>query len=87
MAGSHPEFRDVETLRDSSGVIIVVTERISNGRLSFALMNEFERDGITQRSAFLNSRHLDGATRLLAQLAGKLEIWEDAARARLRAAR
>ena len=82
---NNDSFRQVEILRDPDGVIAVVTERVSNGRISFAIFNEFERDGQTQRSSFLGARHLPAVERLVAELRRNLELWEDQARARRRA--
>lgn len=82
---NNESFRQVEILRDPDGVIAVITERVANGRLSFAIFSEFERDGETQRSSFLNARHLPAVERLVAAIRGNLELWEDQARARRRA--
>lgn len=78
------KFRIVETIRDPDGVVAVITERIKDGRISFMLSREFEIGGKTQRSNYLNTRHLPAVRRMLADLEDRLELAEDQAREKKR---
>ena len=67
-------------------MIAVITERVRDGRISFMLAREFDRDGETCRSAYLARRHIAAARRLLNDLEEQLETHEDRSRARVREA-
>jgi hypothetical protein len=79
-------FRDIAEIRDADGIVAVITERVSDGRLSFGLFREFEKAGKTQRSAYLAHRHIPGGRRLMAELDKRLEQMEDRSRAARRMA-
>jgi hypothetical protein len=81
-------FHEVAHIRDPDGVLGVVTERVSDGKHSFAFFREFERDGQTQRSTYLAHRHIPAMRRVLSRLDRELEAMEDRARQsrRMRAA-
>ena len=83
-ADTKNEFEVVEVIRDPDGVVAVITKRTRDGRVSFMLAREFELDGDTKRSAYMNSRHLPAVRRLLADLEDRLELAEDRARAQKR---
>lgn len=79
------EFVDTHVLRHPTGSIIArVTEKVSDGKMSFALFREFDRRGATERSIFLAHRQIDAARALLTQLDRDLPRLEDAARSRRR---
>lgn len=80
----NPMFTVVTTIADHEGVVAEITERIDNGRCSFALYREFEKDGKTRRSSFMNKRHIDSCRRLLDELEEQLDLYEDRARAERR---
>jgi hypothetical protein len=80
-------FREVEVFRDRDGAIAVVSERIATGQVSFMIGREFERNGETCRSAFLNRYHIPGVERLLRELTEKLDLLEDKTRVERRIAR
>ena len=77
-------YKEVEVVRDPDGVIAVISEHIKDGRCTFMLAREFEKDGETKRSAFLARRHIGAARRLLNDLEERLEITEDRSRAKRR---
>ena len=81
---SNHEFQVIEVIRDPDGVVAVITERLDNGRISFMLAREFELNGETRRSAYLNPRHLTAVRRLIADLEERLELAEDRAREKRR---
>lgn len=83
-ADTKNEFSVIEVIKDPDGVVAVITERVRDGRVSFMLGREFELDGETKRSAYMNTRHLPAVRRLLADLEDRLELAEDRARARKR---
>jgi hypothetical protein len=70
-------YRDVETLRDPDGVVIVITENTSTGRLSYRIQKEFADKGEVRTTAYLGQRHLPAVGRLLAQLPDKLDVITD----------
>lgn len=78
------QYTEVEVVRDPDGVVAVITERARDGRVSFMLAREFDRDGQPQRSAYIARRHLPAVRRLLADLEDRLEAAEDRARAKNR---
>lgn len=78
-------YRDLELVRDEDGVLALISEHMPSGRLSFMIAREFERGGETQRTAFLQRRHLSAAHRLLDQLEAKLDTLEDRTREAKRA--
>mgnify|MGYP001568902722 CR=1 FL=1 len=80
-------FREVSHLRDPDGLILVVTERVDSGHLSWCIFREWEdtRGQPPRRGAYLSAHHIAGAGRLMAQLAIDLPLLKDQARARLRA--
>ena len=58
-------YEDVEEIHDPDGVVAVISRRRSNGALSLGLFKTFERDGIKEKTNFLNSRHLPAVRRVL----------------------
>ena len=70
-------YEDIDTLRDPSGAVIILSKRRSNGQISFALMKEFDRDGVTEKTAFLQRRHIDGAIKLLQIAAEEMDKLTD----------
>ncbi len=84
MNSPNNRFAEVETVQDPDGVVAIITERVSDGRISFMLAREFDRDGDVCRSAYLARRHIRAARRLLSDLEERLEAAEDRARAKRR---
>lgn len=82
--GGNPQYQVVETVRDPDGVVAVITERKSDGLMSFGLYREFERNGETTKSSYMSRRHLPAVRRLLADLEDRLELLEDRTRAKRR---
>lgn len=77
-------FKVLEIVRDPDGVIAVITERTRDGRISFSIAREIERNGKLDRTAFLARRHLPAVRRLLDDLTDRLELAEDRTRAKRR---
>jgi len=76
-------FVEIARLRDPDdlGLVAPITIKTRpNGYVafSFAIFKEFERaDGETQRSSFLNDRHIDAAHKLLDAVERRIEIERD----------
>jgi len=77
-------FKIVEIVRDPDGIVAVITERANDGRISFSIQRELDRNGRTERTSFLARRHLPAVRRLLDDLVDRLETAEDKARAKRR---
>ncbi len=82
-------FSELDVIADPEGVVapIAIRERHDRREFSFALMKEFEREGRTERTAWLQKRHIPAARRLLDIVEERIEKEEDLARAAHRAAR
>lgn len=59
-------YEDVAEIEDPDGVIAVISRRRSNGALSVAFFKRFERDGVKEKTNFLNPAHFPGLRRVLA---------------------
>lgn len=77
-------YTPLEVVADPDGVIAVVTERVKDGRVSFAIFREYDVKGKTQRTSFLARRHIAAIRRLCNDLEERLEAHEDRARAKHR---
>lgn len=52
-AAAHlPQYIDLDTLRNADGIISIISQRRTNGVITFALFKEFERDRRTDRTSF-----------------------------------
>ena len=83
-SASETRYNETDIIKDPDGVIAVITERVSDGAISFGIYREFDRGGRTERSKFLARRHVAGARRLLDDLEERLEQLEDQSRAKRR---
>lgn len=89
---NNKNFRVVEILRDPDGVIMMITERLSDGRVSFVLGREFDQmvngQKVTKFTSYLAPRHLGAVQRLVADaLEGDLlELQQDRAATKRRGA-
>jgi hypothetical protein len=77
-------FRPIAEMRDPDGAVAVITERVTDGRVSFALYREFEKGGSTERTSYLADRHIPGIRRLLNELERRLPGIEDRTRMAIR---
>lgn len=80
------DFVEFKVLRDDAGVVIaVITFRTrANGErlFSFSLMREFDSEGISKRTCWLNDRHADAALRLIPRAKAEIQKEEAAYKAR-----
>lgn len=47
-----PLYIDLDTLKNSEGLVGIISQRTSNGVITFGVFKEFERDGRAERTAF-----------------------------------
>lgn len=66
-------FEEVKVFQDPSGVALVITQKKGESKHSFSLLKTYEKDGVLQRTSYLNRRHLAAARALL----DKAEEWLD----------
>ena len=78
------EFRVVEVIKDPDSVIAEITERVRDGRISFSLSREFDRNGKIEKTKYFSARHVPALVRLLTDLKERVEALEDRARAKRR---
>lgn len=81
------EFTTLQEIRTDDGVLITITERDLDGRISFSIAKEFDRGGKVNRTHFMNRRQLPTLIEALEKLGPAIEQLEDASRARRRNAR
>jgi len=74
-------FREIDLLRlpgdQDIGLVAPITVKESGSGhviLSFAIMKEFERGAVTERTSYLNQRHIDAARRLLDMVEERLML-------------
>lgn len=60
-------FVDLDKLEDANGLHAIISQRKSNGVLTFAIFKQFERDGVKQRTSFV-PKHLGDAYRRIFEL-------------------
>ena len=80
-------FREVAKIRDrEEGVVVAaITERESDGKISFCIFREFDRTGPdgdleASRSTYMALRHIPAIHRLLIELVQRLEEIEERSR-------
>lgn len=78
-------YTQIEVVRDPDGPVAVVTERKKDGRITFSLSKEFDRNGKVERTPYFHRSHIPALRRLIDDLEAQLELFEDRARARRRA--
>jgi hypothetical protein len=78
------KFKVIETICDPDGIIIEVTEREHDGRVSFAIFREYEVGGKSKRTSYMKRVHIPAIRRLLNDIEDRLELAEDRTRAKRR---
>lgn len=48
-----PQYIDIDEIRDPEGIVAVMSQRLSNRAITFAVFKEFERDGRPERTSFI----------------------------------
>lgn len=80
-------YTDLETIRDPDGCIAVISVRNHTGELAAGVFREYERDGRTEKTAFIPVRQIDSALRVLELAKQYMEKHQDRTRAAARGAR
>lgn len=63
------QFEDLDVLRDSHGLMAIISRRKSNGVITFGVFKEFERDGKLMRTGFIPEQLLGEAYEQMVRLA------------------
>jgi hypothetical protein len=50
-----PQYLDLDRLRNADGIIAIISQRLANRAITFALFKEFERDNRVERTSFIAS--------------------------------
>lgn len=50
-------FEELDKLKNADGLVAIISRRISNGTITFAIKKEFERDGAIEQTSFI-SEHM-----------------------------
>jgi hypothetical protein len=68
-------YREIKVLRDSDGVVAVITERLDSEQPyhSFCFAKEFLKDGVVHRTNYLSRRHTAAIRRLMTQVEDYLD--------------
>lgn len=76
-------FEIIKEFRSVDGVVAIVTARVKNGRKSytFALKKEFDKDGETAQTPWLQKQHVGSVRELLNQVEDFIQQTEDVDRA------
>ncbi len=53
LTGPPQAYTDIDTLRSADGIIAIISQRRATGVLTFGIFKEFDRDGQTERTAFV----------------------------------
>lgn len=85
------EFTEIEVIRDPEGLGLIASITMrekANGYVafSFAIFKEFERSvgGATQRTSYMNDRHIEAARKLLDHVERRISEEKDKLHARRR---
>jgi hypothetical protein len=70
-------YEDIEEIADPDGVVAVISRRRSNGALSVGIFKVFERDGVKEKTNFLNMRHFAGLRRVLEIVEARMRKLEE----------
>ena len=78
------DYKELKVLREGDGVCALITENPNNGRVTFSVFKEYEKDGVTRRTSFLQTRHIPSLRKLAGRVADEMELIEDRTREDLR---
>lgn len=60
-----PKFIELDVLRSASGTKAVISQRTSNGVITFTIVKEFHRRGVTDWTAFFAEDEIDDFEEML----------------------
>lgn len=75
---SASSFEEIKIFKNSEGVLVSITKRLRDGTLSLALYKEFERDGETERTSYIQIRQIPQALELIAMAKAWAEEYQRA---------
>ena len=84
--GTKNGYEDFLEIDDADGITAVISRRIFNGDLAVGVFRKYERDGVTEKTAFMPVRQIDAAIRVLQIAKEKMESEADKQRAAARKA-
>jgi hypothetical protein len=86
MEEKNAKYAPVHVIRTEEGLVGTVTGRPSNGRrvFTFSIRKEYDRDGVTYYTSWLQKAHFEGMRKLLDQLEDAITLEEDKDRASAR---
>lgn len=58
-------FKDVDKLRNADGIVVVISQRVSNGLVTWALFREFPRGGRIDRTNFIPDDMTESALEMI----------------------
>ena len=62
---SRPGWVDIDKLRNADNIVAVISQRSSNGKLTFGIFREFPRDGSIGRTGFIPEELGDSYLRIV----------------------
>ena len=62
---SNTKFLELDVLRSADGVKAVISQRTSNGVITFAIVREYERDGVPEVTDFFPENLLESKRAML----------------------
>lgn len=62
---SGSKFIELDVLRSATGVKGTISQRVSNGAITFSIVREFERDGITDWTTYFSEVQFDDYQEML----------------------
>ena len=51
--GSSPVYLDLDKLKSADGIVAIISQRLANQMITFAVFKEFERDNRVDRTSFI----------------------------------
>lgn len=63
--GPPPQYLDLDKLKNADGIVAIISQRLSNRVITFALFKEFERDRRVERTSFIAATLRDSYTSMV----------------------
>ena|SRR5688572_33461240 len=79
-------FVDLDRIEDANGLLAIISQRKSNGVLTFAIFKTFERDGERQRTSFIPKQMADAYRQILDLTVERMQQIEEQGTAPFKAA-
>lgn len=69
---SDSRFVELDVLRSANGTKGIISQRISNGVITFSIVKEFERDGMADWTSFFSENQFDDVHDMLELLKARI---------------